>query len=102
MSRGILIKTTKGTRGCDSREIPALSIVCRLHHRPSRLGQVKKKDRRIAAIQRTGLYFEGGEPNESLGLGSPGHLAGGNEMKQSRAGKKQKTQNGRVGTSHLG
>lgn len=53
----------------------------------------------IAAIQRTGLYFERGKPNESLGLGSPGQLAGGNEMKQSQEEKKQ---DGSVGTSHLG
>lgn len=60
--------------------------------------QAEVKKKKIAAIQRTGLYFERGKPNESLGLGSLGHLAGGNEMKQSR-GKKQ---DGRVGTSHLG
>lgn len=58
----------------------------------------KKEKKKIAAIQRTGLYFERGKPNESLGLGSPGQLAGGNEMKQS-GGKKQ---DGREGTSHLG
>ena len=43
-----------------------------------------------------------GKPNESLGPGSPGQLAGGNEMKQSRGEKKKKKQDGRVGTSHLG
>lgn len=41
------------------------------------------------AIQRTGLYFERGKPNESLSLGSPGQLAGGNEMKQSGVEKKK-------------
>lgn len=46
--------------------------------------EAKKKEKKIAAIQRTGLYFERGQPNENLGLGSPfGQLAGGNEMKQS-------------------
>lgn len=61
-----------------------LSTVCRLHYRPSRLRQKRKRKKKIAAIQRTGLYFERGQPNENLGLGSPlGQLAGGNEMKQS-------------------
>lgn len=54
--------------------------------------EAKKK---IAAIQRTGLYFERGKPNESLGLGSLGHLAGGNEMKQS-GGKKTGWQSGDI------
>ena len=48
------------------------------------------KKKKIAAIQRTGLYFERGKPNESLGLGSPGQLAGGNEMKQSGRKKKNR------------
>lgn len=54
-------------------------------------------------IRTTGLYFERGKPNESLGLGSPGQLAGGNEMKQSsRAeGRKKKKQDGRVGGRHI-
>lgn len=39
------------------------------------------------AIQRTGFCFERGEPNESLVLGSPGQLAGGNEMKQNGKGR---------------
>lgn len=42
MNKGILIKTTKGMWGCDSRKIPLLSLVCRLHHRPSRLRQKKR------------------------------------------------------------
>lgn len=90
MNKGILIKTTTGMGGCDSRKIPVLSTVHRLHYRPSRLRQEKN-----AAIQRTGLYFERGKPNESLGLGSTGQLAGGNEMKQS-GGKKTGWQSGDV------
>lgn len=39
MYKGILIKKTTGMGGCDSRNIPVLSIVHGLHYRPSRLRQ---------------------------------------------------------------
>lgn len=44
-----------------------LSAERRLHYKPFRLRQ-KKKKKRNAAIQRKGLYFESAKPNESVGL----------------------------------
>lgn len=71
LSGGILLKSTKGAQGRDSREISS-SV-------PTSLPTLQAE-----AIQSAGLHFERGKPNENLGLGSPGQLAGGNEMKHNR------------------
>lgn len=71
LSGGILLKSTKGAQGCDSGEISS-SV-------PTSLQTLQAE-----AIQSAGLHFERGKPNENLGLGSPGQLAGGNEMKHNR------------------
>lgn len=85
-------------RECD-RKIPALySMQTSLQ---TLQAEAKKRKEEIAAIQRTGLYFERGKPNESLGLGSPGQLAGGNEMKQS-GGKNRMAEWGRHIWAELG
>lgn len=72
----ILPKTTKGARGCDSREISS-SV------------QTSLQTLQAEAIQSAGLHFERGKPNENLGLGSSGQLAGGNEMKDNRRKEKR-------------
>lgn len=85
--------TTKGVQGCDSREISS--------HVKTSLQTLQAE-----AIQSAGLHFERGKPNENLGRGTPGQLAGGNEMKHNRRKEKEKTKkkrkDGRAGTSHLG
>lgn len=57
----------------------------------------KRRKKRLLQFKEHDFTWRG-KPNESLGLGSAGQLAGGNEVNQS-GGKKQ---DGRVGTSHLG
>lgn len=88
-----LLKTTKGVQGCDSGEISS--------HVKTSLQTLQAE-----AIQSAGLHFERGKPNENLGRGTPGQLAGGNEMKHNRRKEKEKTKkkrkDGRAGTSHLG
>lgn len=93
-NKGVLIKTTKDAQGCDSGKISALPLVCRLHYRPSRLRRFKEQDFTLREAKKK-------KKNESLGLRSPGQLAGGNEMKQSGEGG-GRVQDSRVGTSHLG
>lgn len=63
--------------------------------------QTSLQNLQAAAIQSAGLHFERGKPNENLGLGSPGQLAGGNEMKHNRrkekGDEKKKRNDGRRG-----
>lgn len=90
VNKRILIKTRTGMGGCDSALCSAQTSLQTLQ------AETKKKKKKCAAIQRKGLYFVRGKPNESVGLGSPGQLAGGNEMKQSRGRKKTGWQSGDV------